>query len=147
MQGPSNESSDSVLGEINVIPFIDVCLVLLIIVLMTAAATTNFVKVLLPTAKKMEYVDINLATTLSVNKKGEFFFEEETNSIAPQMLWMRLMRIQGDNPWDTVMIRCDKETPGECLVQLIQCAQSLGVAHIGLGVQSKEQAAAAANAP
>ncbi len=77
MQGPGSESTDGAMSEINVIPFIDVCLVLLIIVLMTAATTTNFVKVGLPVSKASEYRDINLAITLSVNKKGEYFFEEE----------------------------------------------------------------------
>ena len=144
MQGPGSESDDGVMAEINVIPFIDVCLVLLIIVLMTAAATTNFAKVALPVSKASEYRDINLAITLSVNKQGEYFFEEEPRPIEPRLLWTYLRTVQGGSPWDTVVIRCDKQTPGEYLVQAIQCAQSLGVTHITLGVQNQEQAAAEA---
>lgn len=146
MQVPGSESADGVVSEINVIPFIDVCLVLLIIVLMTAAATTNFAKLALPVSKASEYRDINLAITLSVNKQGEYFFEEEPRPIEARLLWTYLRTVQGGSPWDTVVIRCDKETPGEYLVQAIQCAQSLGVNNITLGVQSKEQAATEAKA-
>ena len=142
MQGPASDPTDAVVAEINVIPFIDVCLVLLIIVLMTAAVTTNFVKVSLPVSKAHEYRDINLATTISLNKKGEYFYEEEPKVIEPGLLWTYLRTVQGGSPWDTVIFRCDKETPGEYLVQAIQCAQSLGVNNIALGVQDKAQAAA-----
>ncbi len=141
MQGPVNEPGDDIVSEMNVIPFIDVCLVLLIIVLMTAATATNFAKVALPISKANEYRDINLAVTLTVNPKGQFFFEEEQEPIEARTLWTHLKTVQGSVPWETMVIRSDKETPGEYLVQAIQCAQSLGVGTITLGVQDKAQAA------
>src|SRR5512136_1633194 len=130
MQGPLDDNGDGVLSEINVIPFIDVCLVLLIIVLMTAVTAASFVEVSLPISKAKEYRDINLAVTLSINQKGQFFFEEEREPIEARSLWTHLNTVQGGAPWEVMVIRCDKAAPGECLVQAIQCAQSLGVGTI-----------------
>ena len=141
MQGPQSEVNDEIVSEMNVIPFIDVCLVLLIIVLMTAATAVNLTKVRLPVSHSKEYRDVNLAVTLTVNRNGQFFFEEEQEPIAPGTLWAHLRTVQGGNTWETMVIRSDRATPGEYLVQAIQCAQSLGVGTITLGVQDKEQAA------
>ena len=146
MKGPETEFGDDVVSEMNVIPFIDVCLVLLIIVLMTSAAVTSFVKLRLPVSESKEYRDINLAVTLSVNEKGQFFYEDEQEPIDAGTLWTHLRTVQGGNPPEIMVIRADKTAPGEYLVQAIQCAQSLGVGTITLGVHDEEQAAAEATA-
>jgi biopolymer transport protein ExbD len=142
MKGPASEHGDDVVSEMNVIPFIDVCLVLLIIVLMTSAAVTSFTKLRLPVSESNEYRDVNLAVTLSVNQQGQFFYEDEQEPIEAGTLWVHLRTVLAGNPPEIMMIRSDQATPGEYLVQAIQCAQSLGVGTITLGVQDKQQAAA-----
>ena len=51
MQGPREDGDEETISEMNVIPFIDICLVLLIIVLMTSASDTKYEEVKLPHAK------------------------------------------------------------------------------------------------
>jgi biopolymer transport protein ExbD len=113
---------------------------------MTSAAVTSFVKLRLPVSESKEYRDINLAVTLSVNEKGQFFYEDEQEPIDAGTLWTHLRTVQGGNPPEIMVIRADKAAPGEYLVQAIQCAQSLGVGTITLGVHDEEQAAAEATA-
>jgi biopolymer transport protein ExbD len=135
MQGPREGGAGEAIGEINVIPFIDICLVLLIIVLMTAAAESKYEEVRLPAARSVAYRDMNLALTLSVRKDGSFTFEEEEKAIEPRNLWTALRTIQGGEPWSMLVIRADREAPYGSLALALQCAQSLGVGDISLAVK------------
>ena len=140
MHGPRGQGQEEIIGEINVIPFIDVCLVLLIIVLMTSATAAKLVALDLPTTITTEYRDMNLAVTLSINKKGEFFFEDEEKAIRAKNLWTALKTIQGGQEWPMLVIRADRDTPYEYLALAIQCAQTLGIEDLSLAVQQHKQA-------
>lgn len=128
---------DEVIGEINVIPFIDICLVLLIIVLMTASAAAKLVELKLPRAESTVYRDMNLAVLLSIDKKGLFYFEDEDKAISPKNLWTALTAIQKGHSWPMMVIRADRDAPYESLALAIQCAQSLGVEDINLAVKAQ----------
>jgi len=142
MHGPHDEG-DSVdgIGEINVIPFIDICLVLLIIVLMTSAAQVELAKVDLPDTDTYEYRDMNLAVALTVDKDGRFYFEDGTEPVEAKNLWTFLRSVQGGEPWEMLVIRADRETPYEYLNLGIQCAQALGCADINLAVDKPKDTA------
>ena len=155
MQGPGEERMDEAIAEINVIPFIDICLVLLIIVLMTSASQADYRTLELPRIDTAAYRDLNLAITLSVThavdkdgkplldgqgrRKYQYFFEEDQTPIELSNLWMHLKTVQQDNRWAMLVLRADKETPYEYLALAIQCAQSLGVEDISLAVKSSEE--------
>ena len=64
--------------EINVIPFIDIMLVLLVMVLTTATfIKQGVIPVNLPEAKATSKENIKNEVTIYVNDKGEMFFEKE----------------------------------------------------------------------
>ena len=136
MQG--SQENDETIGEMNVIPFIDICLVLLIIILMTSASQSDFMEVKLPDAETTDYRDMNLAVTLSVDKKGNFYFEESDEVISAKNLWTFLSTIPQNGPWSMLVIHADKETPYEYLFLAIQCAQALGCEDINLAVKTDE---------
>jgi biopolymer transport protein ExbD len=137
MQGPREDGDEETISEMNVIPFIDICLVLLIIVLMTSASDTKYEEVRLPQAKTVAYRDMNLAITLTVKKDGSYAFEEEEKAIESRNLWTALRTIQGDAKWSMLVIRADRDVPFEALSLAIQCAQSLGVEDISLAVKDE----------
>ncbi len=140
MTGPRDDGDGETIGEINVIPFIDICLVLLIIVLMTAATETKVEEVKLPAARNTVYRDMNLAILLTVKKDGGFTFEEEEKPIEPKNLWTALRAIQGGEKWSMLVIRADREAPYESLALALQCAQALGVEDINLAVKGDASA-------
>ena len=139
MHGPRDDGDEDAISEMNVIPFIDICLVLLIIVLMTSASDTKYEEVKLPTAKTVAYRDMNLAITLTVKKDGTYAFEEEEKAIEARNLWTALRTIQGDAKWSMLVIRSDREAPFESLALALQCAQSLGIEDISLAVKDDSQ--------
>jgi biopolymer transport protein TolR len=137
MNGPRDDGDDAAISEMNVIPFIDICLVLLIIVLMTSASDTKYEEVKLPEATTIAYRDMNLAITLTVKKDGSYAFEEEEKPIESRNLWTALRTIQGDAKWSMLVIRADREAPYESLALALQCAQSLGIEDISVAVKDE----------
>ncbi len=135
MHGPREDGAREAIGEINVIPFIDICLVLLIIVLMTSAGESRYAEVALPEARHVAYRDMNLAITLTVKKDGSYSFEEEEKPIEPRNLWTALRTLQGGEAWSMLVIRADRDAPYASVALAVQCAQSLGVRDVGLAVK------------
>lgn len=118
--------------EINVIPFIDIMLVLLVIVL----TTTTFIKqgvipVDLPEAKGASKEDTKNEVTVYVNAKGKTFFEKEEVSLA--MLEEKLSSV---SKTQTVILRSDKTSKFQDFVSVMDILKKLG--HEQLYIVTKE---------
>ena len=84
-----NRSSKEPMSEINVTPFVDVMLVLLIIFMVTAPLLTVGVQVDLPESAADSLSDDQEPLTLSINSKGEVFIQEHQvafEKIIPKIL-------------------------------------------------------------
>jgi biopolymer transport protein TolR len=129
-------------SEINVVPYIDVMLVLLII-FMAAAPLTNPGVINLPTASKSalpptEYIQISLkpdaAATISINgqKSGSGTAEKVANRSA---LTQRLEALHEANPELAVMISADKDIKYDEVIHVISEAKKLGFERVGLATK------------
>ena len=84
-----SRSSKELMSEINVTPFVDVMLVLLIIFMGTAPLLTVGVPVDLPESSADSLPEDQEPLTLSINSKGEIFIQEhqvEYDKIIPKIL-------------------------------------------------------------
>ena len=84
-----NRSHTEPMSEINVTPFVDVMLVLLIIFMVTAPLLTVGVPVDLPESSADSLPEDQEPLTLSINSKGEIFIQEhqvEYNKMVPKIL-------------------------------------------------------------
>ena len=124
-------------SEINVVPYIDVMLVLLIIFMVVPPANSPNV-INLPRAEKSalppdDYIQIVLKpdATLSIGVNGK-------NSVAPESVpdraaaMARLRDLHAANPEYPVMIAGDKEAKYDDVIQLISEAKKLGINRVGL---------------
>ena len=68
------------MSEINVTPFVDVMLVLLIIFMVTAPFLTAGIKVNLPESTSILKNEKNDPITVTMNSKGEIFFQKKFSS-------------------------------------------------------------------
>jgi biopolymer transport protein TolR len=129
-------------SEINVVPYIDVMLVLLVI-FMVAAPLTNPGVIDLPTAAKStlppaEYIQISLkpdaAATIGIGgqKGGGGQQEKAANRYA---LLQRLSAMHEANPTLPVMISADKDIKYDEVIQVISEAKKLGVERVGLATK------------
>ena len=127
-------------SEINVVPYIDVMLVLLIIFMVMPSANDPSV-VDLPSAEKStkppaDYVQIVLKQNgaLSIGIKGK---EEEAPETAPNRdaLVKKLRTIHTDHPDYPVLIAGDKESKYDDVIQLISEAKKMGISRVGLSTK------------
>ena len=84
-----NRSHTEPMSEINVTPFVDVMLVLLIIFMVTAPLLTVGVPVDLPESSADSLPEDQEPLTLSINSKGEIFIQEhqvEYDNMVPKIL-------------------------------------------------------------
>ena len=84
-----NHSRNEPMSEINVTPFVDVMLVLLIIFMVTAPLLTVGVQVDLPESAADSLPDDQEPLTISINSKGEIYIQEHKvkyQKIIPKLL-------------------------------------------------------------
>ncbi|GAB5382169.1 MAG: protein TolR [Aliiglaciecola sp.] len=130
-------------SEINVVPYIDVMLVLLIIFMVTAPLVTQGVKVDLPKAQA-ESLDEDSKPPIiaSVNAAGEYFINVGDNQEAPMsatdLAVIVAAQIQKD-PNTPVVVKGDGAVPYNYVVQLMVLLQRAGVPSVGLMTETPEQ--------
>lgn len=119
--------------EINVIPFIDIMLVLLVMVLTTATfIKQGVIPVELPEAKTTTKEDVQKEVTVYVNAKGEMFFEKE--QVGLSALEEKLSKLSKEQ---TVVLRSDKESRFQDFVSVMDILKRLN--HEQLYIVTKEE--------
>lgn len=123
-------------SEINVVPYIDVTLVLLIIFMVTAPMLTQGVDVELPQAAA-EPVETEDAEPLivTVNAEGEYFVnlgEDEALPRTADDIATAVGRILQVNPGKLLLVRGDRNASYEQVVRLMVLLQGVGAERVGL---------------
>ena len=125
----TQEDSDQMLSEINMIPFIDVMLVLLIIFIITVPVINHAVRVDLPRASNEKLVDKPQNVRLTVNADGAYFWNDE--AVADAVFEQRLQAAAARQPQPELHIRGDRAVRYERVAQALASAQRAGVQKIG----------------
>jgi biopolymer transport protein TolR len=127
-------------SEINVVPYIDVMLVLLIIFMAVPANVTPNV-VNLPSAEKSAlppdtYIHITVKpdATLAIGVSGKETIAPETVPNRAALL-ERLRELHASNPDYPVMIAGDRESKYAEVIELISASKKLGINRVGLATQ------------
>ena len=94
------------MSEINVTPFVDVMLVLLIIFMVTAPLLTVGVQVDLPESAADSLPDDQEPLTVSINSKGEIFIQE--NKVSAETIIPKLLAIAKNRTDTRIYVRGDK---------------------------------------
>ncbi len=118
--------------QINVIPFIDIMLVLLVMVLTTATfIKQGVIPVDLPEAKASKKEDTKKEIGVYVNAKGEMFYEKD--KVDANELEKRLSQVSKEQ---TVVLRSDKESKFQDFVTVMDILKRLN--HEQLYIITKE---------
>ncbi|MDF1880149.1 TonB system transport protein ExbD [Sulfurimonas sp. MAG313] len=120
------------LSSMNVIPFIDIMLVLLVMVLTTATfIRQGIIPVDLPEAKSSDKKSNDKEVTIYVTKNGELFLDKQKVDLGT--LRTRLSKISKK---DTVVLRSDKESKFQDFVHVMDILKKLN--HESLYIVTKE---------
>jgi biopolymer transport protein ExbD len=119
------------MAEINMIPLIDVMLVLLVIFIVTAPLLTHAIKVDLPKVAARASVSSTETVTLDLRADGALFWNGE--AIPEQALGARLAEAAA-RATAVLHIRADAEATYQQLARVMAEAQGAGVTQIGLVV-------------
>jgi len=124
------------MSEINVVPYIDVMLVLLVIFMVTAPLMTQGIKVELPEASSgpLEVKENEPLLVVSVNADGAYFMNvgEEEEAIELSLIQERVNKIIAANPSIKVLVEGDRTLSYGVVVNLINVLQTAGASSVGL---------------
>ena len=101
-----NRSSKEPMSEINVTPFVDVMLVLLIIFMVTAPLLTVGVQVDLPETSADTLPEESEPLTLTINSKGEVFIQETKTEF--DNLIKKILAVSNNRTDTRIYVRGDK---------------------------------------
>jgi len=114
--------------KMNVVPFIDIVLVLLVIVLATATFVTNkSIKVDLPTASA-EQSEEKKSINIAVDKEGKYFYDTEELSL--DLIKGKLLKL--DPKKDLISLRMDKNSEFRYFVDIIDILKAKGFENISI---------------
>jgi len=133
----SRKHKRRMMGEINVVPYIDVMLVLLVIFMITAPLLSEGVKVDLPqaNAKPIDLKQDETPVILSVNSLGQYFLNIGSNTDKPidaSVVVARVTAVLKLNPGAHIFVRGDKKASYEQVLDGMVLLQAAGAPSVGL---------------
>ncbi len=130
-------------SEINVVPYIDVMLVLLIIFMITAPLIQQGVEIDLPQASANPMPpEQREPLVISVSKTGDFYLNigaDNDKPIEEDLLANRVAAVINNHPQTPVLVRGDKAVDYGRVTEAMVLLQSAGVEKVGLMTESLDQ--------
>ncbi|WP_282167241.1 protein TolR [Shewanella japonica] len=131
-------------AEINVVPYIDVMLVLLIIFMVTAPIVSQGVKVELPQGEAEPLpAESKPPIVASIDEFGEYFLNvgsgSSDDSLSLDEISIQVGAMIQLEPERPVVVKADRRIPYENVIQLMVSLQGAGVPAVGLMTDSPKE--------
>jgi len=128
------------MSDINVVPYIDVMLVLLVIFMVTAPLMTQGIRVVLPQAdsKAITIEDPKQMLVISINDQGQYFMDmggDDEAVVELALVAERVSKITRANPGLKVLVEGDATIAYGRVIDLMDRLQKVGVQDVGLITQ------------
>ncbi len=128
--GGFNKGAESApMAEINMVPLIDVMLVLLVIFIVTAPLLTHSVKIDLPKAASTPNLTKPDNIQLGIRASGEIYWNGEP--VDSESLRTRLAAASRNDPQPELHIRADRTTEYQKVAEVMSAAAKTGLTKIG----------------
>ena len=122
-------------AEINVVPYIDVMLVLLIIFMVTAPLLTSGIKINLPESSSVLKNEKKDPVTVSINSKGEIFIQKK--KFSKDQLINKLSLLKKNNQNLKIYIKGDKKLDYGKVMDLMNLINKSGFKKVALVTRLK----------
>lgn len=127
--GFSQEGRSAPMSEINMVPLIDVMLVLLIVFMITAPLLTHSIKIDLPNASSETSNEKPETISLAVDESGLLHWNNEP--IADDLLPARLREAAAAAVQPELQLRADRNTRYQRLAEIMAEARLAGIQKLG----------------
>jgi biopolymer transport protein TolR len=127
--------SKSLMSEINVTPFVDVMLVLLIVFMVTAPMLTVGVPVNLPDSNADSLPDDNEPLTVTINAKGEIYVQD--TRVGYKDLVPKLLAISKNRTDTRIYVRGDKNLNYGRVIDIMGNLSGNGFTKVALITETK----------
>jgi len=126
--------------EINLIPMIDVLLVILIFLMVTTTYTRFAeMQINLPQAEAEKSLEKPAVINVGVDASGHYMIN---NNALPgggvEALSLALRRAAGDKPDPTIVINADANATHQSVINVMEAARQAGYSHITFATQAKK---------
>ncbi len=128
-------SDNEALAEINMVPLIDVMLVLLVIFIVTAPLLTHAVKVDLPKASSSANLTKPDNVQVAIDSAGQVYWNGEV--VAPDALTDKLRVTAAITPQPELHLRAERTTPYEKVAEVMSASARAGLTRIGFVTEPK----------
>ncbi len=132
-------------SDMNVVPYIDVMLVLLVIFMVTAPMITSSIKVDLPQASSSPFQSKTIPATVTINKAGAYIlkyhqYNDQVMNLAQlkTALAQAQQQSQAQKQDLVVLVNGDKSRPYGDVVALMSELQAVGLSQVGLLTESAQ---------
>lgn len=134
------------MAEINVVPYIDVMMVLLVIFMISTPLLTQGVKVDLPQTDETESLDPKPSETVivKVDDQGQFYLTiglGKENSVTREELLAQIKNKLLEKPKLSVLVAGDKEVRYLFIMDALALLGKAGIPNVGLMTKSIDEAA------
>lgn len=128
------------IADINVVPYVDVMLVLLVIFMVTAPLLTQGVEVELPIAKAEAFPeDKKPPLVVTVDEKGNLFLDQEREPILAAQLAVKVQAAIRRDPTRAVLVKGDKKVNYGSVMNAMALLKRSGVPKVGLMTQHYDE--------
>ena len=135
-----NSAASQTNSEINMVPLIDVMLVLLVIFLITAPLLTHSLSVQLPQASAQPAEKESISLDLAITIEGLIYLDNEPVELEALTAVLQPMALEEPQP--EVRIRADETTPYGLLAQVMSRAKASGLTRLGFVTRPEVPASA-----
>ena len=125
-----NRGKKKFLSDINVTPFVDVMLVLLIVFMITAPLLQTGIEIELPEVDTPNIPENKDPIIITINKNNETFISEKL--ITAEVLIDKLKEIKKANPKTQIYIRADKSVTYNVLMKVMKQIIDSGILNVNL---------------
>lgn len=122
-------------ADINVTPLVDVMLVLVVILIVTAPLLASAIRLDLPATRAAQPAGVAASVSVTLDPRGGLFVNDQP--VTPEQLALRLAAVARANPGTEVHLRADRNVPYGRVVEAIGAAQQAGLARIGFVADPK----------
>jgi biopolymer transport protein ExbD len=131
-------NEDKPYDDINITPMLDLAYVLLVIFILMTTASVQGMKVNLPNSlNKTPTLARPKTKSITVNSEGRFFLDA-TPMASISDLETKLQALKSANPQMSVILRGDRQTQYQGIMDVLDVCGKLGLTDIGLVTKTKK---------